>query len=294
MALNNRDCPYPRICAHRGYNFVAPENTLPAYALAVAMGAEEIELDLWPSKDGDLIVCHDPYVDRTTNGTGTITELTTAEIRALDAGVNGGEAYKGIHLPLFDEVLDLVGGKTILNIHIKSSLKNRLRPEKMIERGKDLNRRHSTHEVLLPPLHEGIEDVIPELETRPIVPYDEKIFSEILAALDRHHCREYAYITGEADVLTTARKLAPDMPRCCLEGHMNFSIVEHAIEYGCEKVQFCKGLTTQAMIDKAKANGLICNLFWADTKEEAEAYLAIGIDCVLTNNYQPVSLAIKK
>ena len=50
MTLNNRDCPYPRICAHRGYNFVAPENTLPAYALAVAMGAEEIELACGPAR----------------------------------------------------------------------------------------------------------------------------------------------------------------------------------------------------------------------------------------------------
>ena len=47
----------------------------------------------------------------------------------------------------------------------------------------------------------------------------------------------------------------------------------------------CKNFTTQAMIDKARTNGLICNLFWADTAKEAKAYMDIGIDCVLTNNF---------
>lgn len=48
------------------------------------------------------------------------------------------------------------------------------------------------------------------------------------------------------------------------------------------------------MIDKARANGLICNLFWADTPEEARAYFDIGIDCVLTNNYQPVAAGLSR
>ena len=49
-----------KFCAHRGFNAVAPENTLPAFAAAVALGADEIEFDLWPTADGQLAVCHDP------------------------------------------------------------------------------------------------------------------------------------------------------------------------------------------------------------------------------------------
>lgn len=290
--LNDKDCPFPRVCAHRGFNMAAPENTLPAFALAVALGAQEIELDLWPSRDGDLVVCHDPKVDRVSDGAGLITELTTRQIKALDAGSWFSPAFKGTKIPLFEEVLDLVGGRTIINIHIKSPLKNRGKSDIMKERGRLLNERHSTHAVLMPPLPEGVEEVLPEIENRPFTPYDQKDFANILRLLDAYHCRDHAYITGEKDVLITAREMAPDMPRCCLEGHMNFSIVEHALEYGCKKVQFCKGLTTQKMIDKARANGLTCNLFWADTEEEARAYFALGIDCVLTNNFQPVSLAL--
>lgn len=290
---NDRECPYPRLCAHRGYNTVAPENTLPSFALAVAMGAQEIELDLWPSKDGDLIVCHDKSVDRTTDGTGLICDLTTAQIRALDAGSWFSPAFRGVKMPLFEEVLELVGGKTIFNIHIKSMLVNKPKSEKMTERSRDLSYRHSNHIETLPPLPQGVEEVLPEVENRPVVPYNRADFQKILDALDRYHCREYAYITGEADVLMTAREMAPDMPRCCLEGHMNYSIVEHALEYGCKKVQFCKGLTTQAMIDRARANGLVCNVFWADTAREAQAYFDIGADCLLTNDFQRVRAGLE-
>ena len=52
MCKTDATMPYPRVCAHRGFNTIAPENSLPAYGAAVAMGAEEIEFDLWFTKDG--------------------------------------------------------------------------------------------------------------------------------------------------------------------------------------------------------------------------------------------------
>ncbi len=280
----DREMAFPRLCAHRGYNFIAPENTLPAFALAASMGADEIELDLWPSKDGDLIVCHDPKVDRTTNGSGVISEMTTREIRALDAGVAFSPAFKGTKLPLFEEVLDLLGGKVIFNIHIKSPTRTKVKNEVMSQRSREWANFYNNHIETFPPLPAGIEHVVAAYEERPLLPYPEKDFQKILDTLDAFKCREQAYIAGEKDVLFTAREMAPDIARCCLEGHMNFTIVEHALEYGCKKVQFCKNLTTQAMIDKARANGLICNLFWADSAREARAYMDIGIDCILTNN----------
>ena len=51
--LNEKELGFPRLCAHRGYNFTAPENTLPAFAMAVAMGADEIELDLGDDMGGE-------------------------------------------------------------------------------------------------------------------------------------------------------------------------------------------------------------------------------------------------
>ena len=69
-------------CSNRGFNSVAPENTLPAFASAVSLGAEEIEFDLWHTADGEIVVCHDPTVDRTTDGPGSINEMTADEVMA--------------------------------------------------------------------------------------------------------------------------------------------------------------------------------------------------------------------
>ncbi len=75
-----KDMPYPRICAHRGFNTIAPENTMPAFGAAVAMGTEEIELDIWSTKDGVLVSCHDDTLERVSNGTGKIYENSLYEI----------------------------------------------------------------------------------------------------------------------------------------------------------------------------------------------------------------------
>jgi predicted amidohydrolase len=67
---------YPRLCAHRGFNTVAPENSMPAFGAAVALGAEEIEFDIWSTKDRVLVSCHDSTLDRVSDGCGEIYEHT--------------------------------------------------------------------------------------------------------------------------------------------------------------------------------------------------------------------------
>lgn len=87
---------------HRGVMGVEPENTLRSFRRAEREGVDQIELDLHLSKDGALVVMHDETVDRTTDGSGRIRDLTLAEIRGLDAGL-------GEPVPVFEEVLDTVG-----------------------------------------------------------------------------------------------------------------------------------------------------------------------------------------
>lgn len=86
---------------HRGVMGVEPENTLRSFRRAEQAGLDQIELDLHLSKDGELVVMHDAEVDRTTDGSGLIRDLTIAEIRGLDAGL-------GERVPVFQEVLDAV------------------------------------------------------------------------------------------------------------------------------------------------------------------------------------------
>jgi glycerophosphoryl diester phosphodiesterase len=87
---------------HRGVMGVEPENTLRSFRRAERAGLDQVELDLHLSKDGALVVMHDATVDRTTDGSGSVRDLTLAEIRGLDAGL-------GERVPVFEEVLDAVG-----------------------------------------------------------------------------------------------------------------------------------------------------------------------------------------
>ena len=105
--------------AHRGASGSYPENTLIAFQKALEIGVDEIELDLHSTRDGHLVVMHDAAVDRTTDGTGAIAELTLAEIKALDTGSAFGAQFRGERVPTWEEALDLVQGKVGLNVHLK-------------------------------------------------------------------------------------------------------------------------------------------------------------------------------
>ncbi|MGH9799898.1 MAG: glycerophosphodiester phosphodiesterase, partial [Blastocatellia bacterium] len=100
------------VIAHRGASAYQPENTLAAFALAIAQGAQMIELDLHISRDNQVVVIHDETLDHTTNLKGRVDQLTLAEIKQADAG-------KGERVPTLEETLDLTIGKLRLYLEIK-------------------------------------------------------------------------------------------------------------------------------------------------------------------------------
>lgn len=102
------------VYGHRGAPAEYPENTLAGFRRALEVGVEGIELDVHLSKDGVPVVLHDETVDRTTNGSGAVTDMTVAELRALDAG-------EGEHIPTLAEVLDLVGDAALVDIEVKAN-----------------------------------------------------------------------------------------------------------------------------------------------------------------------------
>ncbi len=110
------------VWAHRGACGYAPENTMPAFKLALDMEADGIELDVHFTKDGKIVVCHDEKIDRTSNGQGAITSYTYDELLAFDFGIKFGAEFKGTKIPLLSEVYDLFKptGK-VINIEIKSA-----------------------------------------------------------------------------------------------------------------------------------------------------------------------------
>ena len=133
---------YPRLCAHRGFSTVAPENTMPAYGAAIALGAKEIELDLWESADGVIVSCHDSTLERVSNGTGKIFEKTYGELLSLDFGVRFDEKYKGLKIVTFEEILKQFASQVIMNVHVKPRSMTEPYPEKAMKKIIELIRRY--------------------------------------------------------------------------------------------------------------------------------------------------------
>ncbi len=119
--------PMPRVVAHRGDSAHFPENTLPAFLSADKMGVDVIETDVHLSKDGHLVVWHDPTLDRNTNGSGRVEDHTLAELKELDAGFtftpDGGKTFpfrgKGVQLCTLEEALIACPARRF-NVDLKS------------------------------------------------------------------------------------------------------------------------------------------------------------------------------
>ena len=257
IVLDDKKMPYPRVCAHRGFSKVAPENSMPAFGAAVALGAEEIEFDLWYTKDGEIVSIHDSVLDRVSDGCGFVYEHTYDELLALDFGKKFGEAFTGLKIITFEEILQKLACHVIMNVHIKT-------------------------------LDDDVD-------------YSEQHFRKIVDLIDKYDCRPYIYfMTGNDSLLRMAKRIAPDICRCCGEHERVIRreeapcIVDRAIAHRCEKVQLFKPFFTKEDIDKAHAHGIICNVFYSDDPDEAKEFLDMGVDTILSNNYLVVANRVKE
>ena len=241
---------YPRVCAHRGFNTIAPENSMPAFGAAIALGADEIEFDLWPTKDGEIVSIHDEYLDRVSDGAGKVHEHTLEELQKLDFGKKFSDKFQGLRIVKFEEILKKFGCHTIMNIHVKG-FKEQLYPRESMEK--------------------------------------------IVALIRKYDCAKHVYfmISQDCDV-KLFQEYASDIPICL--GHdfdRPWAIVDRAIELGVQKVQFFKPWYNKEMVDRAHKHGLICNIFWSDDPKEAKEFVEMGMDTILTNDFQLVAQSIK-
>jgi glycerophosphoryl diester phosphodiesterase len=109
-----------------------PENTLAAYLNSVSLGISAIEIDLRATADGHIVVMHDDTVDRTTNGSGRVDQMTLTDIKSLDAGSNVDPRFADERIPTYDEVLDALRGTGVrLVLDIKES--DALDDERVVE-----------------------------------------------------------------------------------------------------------------------------------------------------------------
>jgi glycerophosphoryl diester phosphodiesterase len=240
---------YPRLCAHRGFSSVAPENSMAAFGAAVALGASEIEFDLWQTADGVIVSTHDRTLERVSDGEGIVTDKTYSELLECDFGVKHGEEWRGLKIVTFEEILRKFAARVVMNVHVKTTSDE----------------------------------------------YDDGAVKKIVDLVRKYDCEKYVYfMIVHEGVIRKFKEYAPDIPICV--GHLGtrpWDIVERAIEVGAEKVQLFKPYFNEEMIKRAHANGIKCNVFFADDIEEAQKYLDMGVDTVLTNDYLKISTATK-
>ena len=111
---------FPALCAHRGLSGLLPESSMASFEAAVALGADEMEFDIRLTDDKQLIVCHDPKVDRISTGGGKVAELTLGDLRALKlvSPIDRLPTQSGFAVP--GEVFEAFGGRIVMNIHFKN------------------------------------------------------------------------------------------------------------------------------------------------------------------------------
>ncbi len=111
--------PKPYVMAHRGNQVACPENTLAAFRRALADGADIIETDLHVTADGVFVCIHDATVDRTTDGTGAVAEMTLAQIKALSASY-GRPEFASERVPTLAELCQITPPDVALALELKT------------------------------------------------------------------------------------------------------------------------------------------------------------------------------
>ena len=117
--LRDLNCEEIMVICHRGFNLETPENSIPGFQAAIDLGCDIVEADVRETSDGALVLMHDDTVDRTTDGNGSVTEMTLAEIQELYLRWNGETTE--LRVPAFQTLLDMTDGKTLVYIDWKDT-----------------------------------------------------------------------------------------------------------------------------------------------------------------------------
>jgi len=237
--------------AHRGGAALMPENTLSAFENALKIGVDQLETDVHLSKDGQVIIMHDPNVATTTNGTGQIKDLTLDELKKLNAAAKnakGGVTQQEI--PTLAQVLDLAKGKAGIQIEIKVGAGNARYPgieQKVIDL---VNARGMTNDVIIIsfdfPTIKDVKALDPRIKTGAIV--DQRWFSSRASASPEQIVAEIIDTTGADFFMPTS------------------------------------SLVTEALVRAVHARGLKIGTWTVNTAGEMKRLAEWGVDGITTNN----------
>ena len=183
-----------RFCAHRGVSALMPENTLPAFAAAIALGTDEIEFDVRLTKDEQMIVSHDGTLEQILNGVGYLQDLTLLELKRI----NVGQKY-GWNVPFCtpEEVFDRFCNQVVFNIHLKEHGENGLLIKKMEKLIKEYDAYQSVYFAASPSELDWIQRIAPNVKRAAIqLPHDNMGVFEMA---ERYGCSRVQFWNGMFD-----------------------------------------------------------------------------------------------
>jgi glycerophosphoryl diester phosphodiesterase len=182
------------VVGHRGARHEAPENTITGFRHAIDLGLQVVEFDIRMSRDGELAIVHDATVDRTTNGSGNVADLTLAELQALDARSIHADWPEPARIPNFSEVLDAVGSLPVILVEIKADTNERLDlivPKAIAEiRARGLERQAAIISFNIHAL-EIAHRLAPEIDRGYIGNWDTPEFLDVATRLECRHVHPY-------------------------------------------------------------------------------------------------------
>jgi glycerophosphoryl diester phosphodiesterase len=237
----------PEVVAHRGASGSAPETTLAAYRLALALDADFLELDVQMSRDGEIVAIHDARVDRTSDGQGAVAELTLGEIRGLDAGSwfnrdhpdRARPEFAGERVPTLQEIIDLTRPtRAGLYVEIKQ----------------------------------------PEL-------YPAEFEGRVLEVLGRNGFEHRVVVqTFDPRSLAKVRALAPALRTALLADGLEPDPVATTSRLGSRELALDHGLLTREVAGRVRAAGLALTVWTVDAESDLERMIDLGVDRIITNH----------
>lgn len=239
----------PTLIAHRGVSSLAPENTMAAFIKCLDVGAEWFEFDVSVLADGTVAVMHDETVDRTTNGSGSLAQMTFAQLRKFDAGAWFGSQFRLERVPELVSVVELLNTtklKAVLEIKPYS---------------KDEQSRHA--------LVSAVAASLEQLKA------DEKLLICSFSTDILQLCKEMIPQYGRA-LLVDSATLQADFDK----------VKQTALNLGCVAIHPEYKRLSAEQVRALQEAGLKVNVWTVDHRDEAEALSAMGVDGLITNRPQ--------
>ena len=199
-----------KFCAHRGLSKLMPENTLPAFAAALSLGADEIEFDIRLTKDQKLIVSHDGTLERISDGEGKLKEKTLDELLQLNIGVKHGWE---VGFCTAEEVFAQFANKIVFNMHLKEHGEDGYLIRELVKLVEKYDAWENVYFAGSPSELEWMEKIAPEIPRTAIqLPKDTV---EIYEMATRYHCTGVQFWLGMFDE-ELIRKMHDSGIRCNL------------------------------------------------------------------------------